>query len=112
RYEDMDESYFEQRIMRQIFKEYEDELKKNQALDFDDLLRQGVLLFREHPEVLKRYQERFRYVLVDEYQDTNRCQYELVKLLGAAHHNVCATGDPDQSIYGWRGADVKNILSF
>jgi DNA helicase-2/ATP-dependent DNA helicase PcrA len=112
RYEDMDESYFEQRIVRQIFKEYEDELKKNQALDFDDLLRQAVLLFREHADVLKRYQERFRYILVDEYQDTNRCQYELVKLLGQAHHNVCATGDPDQSIYGWRGADVKNILSF
>ena len=72
----------------------------------------AVLLFREHPEVLKRYQERFRYVLVDEYQDTNRCQYELIKLLGGGHHNVCATGDPDQSIYGWRGADVKNILSF
>jgi DNA helicase-2/ATP-dependent DNA helicase PcrA len=112
RYEEMDESYFDQRVLRQVFKEYEDELKKNNALDFDDLLRQSVILFREHNAVRTRYQERFRYILVDEYQDTNRCQYELVKLLGSSHHNVCATGDPDQSIYGWRGADVRNILSF
>lgn len=109
---DLDESLFQERIIKQIFSEYEAELKKNQALDFDDLLRQAVFLFREHPAVLERYQDRFRYILVDEYQDTNSCQYNLIKQLGQKHRNVCATGDPDQSIYGWRGADVRNILAF
>ena len=112
RYSDMQAGLFDQRVLQEIFGEYEKELQKNNALDFDDLLRQIVLLFKDHPEVLGRYQDRFRYLLVDEYQDTNSCQYQIVKLLGAKHHNVCATGDPDQSIYGWRGADVQNILSF
>src|SRR6185295_4349668 len=83
-----------------------------QAFDFDDLLRMSVLLFQDRPDILDRYRDRFKYVLVDEYQDTNKCQYWLVKLLGEKHRNVCATGDPDQSIYAWRGADVRNILSF
>ena len=110
--QDLDESTFFDRIIKEVFQQYEAELKKNQALDFDDLLLQAVILFREHPEILERYRDRFRYVLVDEYQDTNACQYALVKLLGEKHRNVCATGDPDQSIYAWRGADVRNILSF
>ena len=112
KHDDLKGEFFEERIIGQIFEAYEKELQKNNALDFDDLLRRMVLLLREHPDVLTRYQDRFRYLLVDEYQDTNHCQYELVKLLGQKHHNVCATGDPDQSIYGWRGADVRNILSF
>ena len=112
RYTDMQEGLYDERILQQIFMAYEKELQKNNALDFDDLLRQMVLLFKEHPDVLARYQERFRFLLVDEYQDTNHCQYQIVKMLGAKHHNVCSTGDPDQSIYGWRGADVQNILSF
>ena len=108
----MNESFFDERVVQQIFAKYEQELQKNNALDFDDLLRQMVLLLREHPNVLERYQNRFRYLLVDEYQDTNHCQYQMIKLLGQKSQNVCATGDPDQSIYGWRGADVQNILSF
>ncbi|HYG74044.1 MAG TPA: UvrD-helicase domain-containing protein [Planctomycetota bacterium] len=110
--EDLDEGMFHERIVRQIYQEYENELKKTQALDFDDLLRQAVILFKDHPDVLERYRQRFRYVLVDEYQDTNKCQYLLIQQLGQKHRNVCATGDPDQSIYAWRGADVRNILSF
>ena len=109
---DLPEGMFHERILRQVFEQYEAVLKKNQAFDFDDLLRQAVILFQDHPEVLERYRNRFRYVLVDEYQDTNKCQYHLVHLLGAKHRNVCATGDPDQSIYAWRGADVRNILTF
>ncbi len=112
RYTDMQEGLYDERVLQQIFGMYEKELQKNNALDFDDLLRQMVLLFKEHPDVLARYQDRFRFLLVDEYQDTNHCQYQIVKMLGAKHHNVCSTGDPDQSIYGWRGADVQNILSF
>ena len=110
--DDVSEGQFHQRVIKQIYNEYEKELKHNAAFDFDDLLSMAVQLFRGHPEVLARYQNRFKYVLVDEYQDTNACQYHLVKMLGLGHRNVCATGDPDQSIYGWRGADVRNILSF
>jgi DNA helicase-2/ATP-dependent DNA helicase PcrA len=110
--DDMEAGSFHQRCVQQVYEEYQRILKKNQALDFDDLLLRGVDLLRGHEEVLRRYRERFRHLLVDEYQDTNGCQYELVKLLGQAHRNVCATGDPDQSIYAWRGADVQNILSF
>jgi DNA helicase-2/ATP-dependent DNA helicase PcrA len=109
---DLNESLFHERLLKQIYTEYEADLKKSQALDFDDLLRMAVTLFREHPDVLARYQDRFKHVLVDEYQDTNSCQYHLVKMLGMGRRNVCATGDPDQSIYAWRGADVRNILSF
>jgi DNA helicase-2/ATP-dependent DNA helicase PcrA len=109
---DLDGAFFQERVVQQVYQEYDQALRKYQALDLDDLLRHAVLLFRNHPQVLQRYQERFQHILVDEYQDTNGCQYQLVKLLGAQHRNVCATGDPDQSIYAWRGADVHNILSF
>jgi len=95
-----------------IFKAYEADLRKNNALDFDDLLLEAVRLLKVSGEVRARYQRRFRYILVDEYQDTNRPQYELMKLLAGEHKNVCAVGDEDQSIYSWRGADIRNILEF
>ena len=81
-------------------------------MDFDDLLDNAVRLLREHPDVLEHYRQRFEHVLVDEYQDTNRVQNDLVMLLGAGHRNVCAVGDSDQSIYRFRGADIRNILEF
>ncbi len=95
-----------------IFKAYQDELHKNNAMDFDDLLLEAVRLLKASGEVRERYQRRYRYLLVDEYQDTNRPQYELMKLLAGEHKNVCAVGDEDQSIYSWRGADIRNILEF
>jgi DNA helicase-2/ATP-dependent DNA helicase PcrA len=95
-----------------IFQQYKAELKKNNALDFDDLLLEAVRLLKSSTEVRERYQRRYRYLLVDEYQDTNRPQYEMMKLLGGEHHNVCVVGDEDQSIYSWRGADIRNILEF
>ena len=95
-----------------IYKEYTAELRKNNALDFDDLLLEAVRLLKVSAETRERYQRRYRYVLVDEYQDTNRPQYELMKLLAGEHKNVCAVGDEDQSIYSWRGADIRNILEF
>jgi len=95
-----------------IFQSYKAELKKNNALDFDDLLLEAVRLLKVSAEVRERYQHRYRYLLVDEYQDTNRPQYELMKLLAGERKNVCAVGDEDQSIYSWRGADIRNILEF
>jgi DNA helicase-2/ATP-dependent DNA helicase PcrA len=95
-----------------IYKEYTAELRKNNAMDFDDLLLEAVRLLKVSKETRERYQRRYRYVLVDEYQDTNRPQYELMKLLAGEHKNVCAVGDEDQSIYSWRGADIRNILEF
>ncbi|MGA2207538.1 MAG: UvrD-helicase domain-containing protein [Terracidiphilus sp.] len=95
-----------------IFKAYQDELRKNNAMDFDDLLLEAVRLLKASGEVRERYQRRYQYVLVDEYQDTNRPQYELMKLLAGERKNVCAVGDEDQSIYSWRGADIRNILEF
>ncbi len=95
-----------------IFRAYQDELRKNNAVDFDDLLLEAVRLLKASAEVRERYQRRYQYVLVDEYQDTNRPQYELMKLLAGEHKNVCAVGDEDQSIYSWRGADIRNILEF
>ena len=95
-----------------IFKSYQAELLKNNALDFDDLLLEAVRLLKVSAEARERYQRRYRYLLVDEYQDTNRPQYELMKLLAGEHKNVCAVGDEDQSIYSWRGADIRNILEF
>jgi DNA helicase-2/ATP-dependent DNA helicase PcrA len=95
-----------------IFKGYQAELAKNNALDFDDLLLEAVRLLKVSSEVRERYQRRYRYLLVDEYQDTNRPQYELMKLLAGEAKNVCAVGDEDQSIYSWRGADIRNILEF
>jgi DNA helicase II / ATP-dependent DNA helicase PcrA len=96
----------------QIYKAYESELRKNNALDFDDLLLEAVRLLKVSAEARTRYQRKFRYILVDEYQDTNRPQYELMKLLAGESKNVCAVGDEDQSIYSWRGADIRNILEF
>jgi DNA helicase-2/ATP-dependent DNA helicase PcrA len=95
-----------------IFKAYQDELRKNNAMDFDDLLLEAVRVLKASGEVRERYQRRYKYLLVDEYQDTNRPQYELMKLLADEHKNVCAVGDEDQSIYSWRGADIRNILEF
>ena len=94
-----------------IFKIYRDELFKANALDFDDLLLEAVRLLKSSAEVRERYNRKYRYLLIDEYQDTNRPQYELMKLLGS-HSNVCVVGDEDQSIYSWRGADIRNILEF
>jgi DNA helicase-2/ATP-dependent DNA helicase PcrA len=95
-----------------IFEAYRKELRKANALDFDDLLLETVRLLKSSSEVRERYQRRFEYLLIDEYQDTNRPQYELIKLLTSARHNVCVVGDEDQSIYSWRGADIRNILEF
>src|SRR5579859_1323955 len=95
-----------------IFEEYRKELRKANALDFDDLLLETVRLLKSSGEVRERYQRRYRYLLIDEYQDTNRPQYELIKLLAGPEHNVCVVGDEDQSIYSWRGADIRNILEF
>ena len=96
----------------QIYAEYKKELAKANALDFDDLLLETVRLLKAAPEVREYYNRRFQYILVDEYQDTNRPQYELMLLLAGTRHNVCAVGDEDQSIYSWRGADIRNILEF
>jgi DNA helicase-2/ATP-dependent DNA helicase PcrA len=95
-----------------IFEAYRKELRKANALDFDDLLLEAVHLLRASGEVKERYNRRYRYLLIDEYQDTNRPQYELMKLLSGPEHNVCVVGDEDQSIYSWRGADIRNILEF
>ena len=95
-----------------IYETYEKKLIENNALDFDDLIFYMVKIFREHPEILDKYQEQFRYILIDEYQDTNAAQYELTKLLAAKYKNICVVGDADQSIYGWRGANMQNILDF
>ena len=95
-----------------IYNQYQAELAKNNAMDFDDLLLEAVRLLKVSSEVRERYRRRYRYLLVDEYQDTNRPQYELMKLLAGEHKNVCAVGDEDQSIYSWRGADIRNILEF
>ena len=95
-----------------IYKAYKDELRKNNALDFDDLLLEAVRLLKVSAETRMRYQLRYRYLMIDEYQDTNRPQYELMKLLAGTAQNVCAVGDEDQSIYSWRGADISNILDF
>jgi len=96
----------------QIYAEYRKELLRANALDFDDLLLEAVRLLKSVPEVRDYYNRRFQYILVDEYQDTNRPQYELMRMLAGTRHNVCAVGDEDQSIYSWRGADIRNILEF
>src|SRR5919197_2771042 len=95
-----------------IYEIYRQELRKANALDFDDLLLETVRLLKSVPDVREKYNRRFQYILVDEYQDTNRPQYELMRLLAGTRHNVCAVGDEDQSIYSWRGADIRNILEF
>ena len=99
-------------IVAKIYPEYENRLRRNQAFDFDDLITIPIRLFTQHPQILEKYRDRFKYILVDEYQDTNRAQYTLLKLLASSHRNLCVVGDDDQSIYGWRGADIRNILDF
>lgn len=99
-------------VVHEVYKEYEKRLKKNSALDFDDLIMTTIHLFKRVPEVLQFYQRKFQYIHVDEYQDTNRAQYMLVNMLADRFRNLCVVGDSDQSIYGWRGADIANILSF
>ncbi|MCQ6280523.1 DNA helicase PcrA [Bacillus sp. EB600] len=103
--------YFDQ-VVSDVYTEFQKRLRKNQALDFDDLIMMTIQLFRRVPEVLEYYQRKFQYIHVDEYQDTNRAQYLLVKLLASRFKNLCVVGDSDQSIYRWRGADIANILSF
>ena len=100
------------RHVADIFAAYEKQLKQSAALDFDDLLLRTVKLLRESPQVREKWQARFQYILVDEYQDTNRVQYDLLRLLTGPKHNLCVVGDEDQSIYRWRGADVSILLSF
>lgn len=95
-----------------IFKEYQKRLKQNNAMDFDDLLLKPIELFERHSKILSKYQDRFRFVLVDEYQDTNRAQYKLIKMISEKYKNICIVGDDAQSIYGFRGADIRNILDF
>lgn len=99
-------------IVIDVIEEYQATLQDNNAIDFDDILCLVVKLFKTHPDILEQYQERFQYIMVDEYQDTNKIQYELIHLLAAKYENICVVGDDDQSIYEWRGADVQNILSF
>ena len=100
------------KCVAEVYKLYQKKLRENNALDFDDLLAVAVKLLKEHTEVREKYQERFKYILVDEYQDTNGAQYQITKLLAAKYKNLCVVGDADQSIYGWRGADMHNILDF
>src|SRR5206468_7408111 len=95
-----------------VFILYEERLRNNNALDFDDLLIKAVRLLRDAPEVREKYNDRFRYILVDEYQDTNSLQFALVSFLTEKQQNICVVGDEDQSIYKWRGADITNILNF
>ncbi len=96
----------------EVYSRYEEEMKRANALDFDDLLLKTYELFRMYPVILEQYQNKFRYIMVDEYQDTNHIQYLLVQMLAKAHRNLCVVGDEDQSIYSWRGADISNILDF
>jgi DNA helicase-2/ATP-dependent DNA helicase PcrA len=104
-------SYFEE-IVHRVYQRYQQLLGQAQAVDFDDLLMKTVQLFRDHPQILTRYQSRYVHILVDEFQDTNIAQYELMKQLAGKYRNLCVVGDPDQSIYSWRFADLRNILSF
>ncbi len=103
---------FRNKKISELYELYQNKLKSNNALDFDDLIMKTVQLLQDNPEVLRYYQNKFKYILVDEFQDTNMAQYTLVSLLAESHNNLCAVGDDDQSIYGWRGADIRNILEF
>ncbi|MBP7281503.1 MAG: UvrD-helicase domain-containing protein [Leptospiraceae bacterium] len=108
---DLRKDFFIENV-RAIYKKYEERKKQNNAVDFGDLILKTVLLFKNHPSVIQRYNILWKYVMVDEYQDTNKIQYELTKLLAGHHKNICVVGDDDQSIYSWRGADIRNILDF
>ena len=103
---------YKEKCIYEVYFRYEKTLKKNNAMDFDDLLLNAVRLFEKDEAVLLEYQNRFRYIMVDEYQDTNMLQYQFVKMLAEAHDNICVVGDDDQCIYQWRGADIRNILEF
>lgn len=112
KYKDMNISDNRKTKIAEIYKLYQERLKRSSALDFDDLIVKTVELFKENEEVLEYYRNRFSYIMVDEYQDTSRAQYEFIRLLAKNHQNICVVGDDDQSIYGWRGADIRNILEF
>ncbi|MBQ9990622.1 MAG: DNA helicase PcrA [Lachnospiraceae bacterium] len=103
---------FRQQKIAEVYTEYQKTLKNSNALDFDDLIVKAIELFKNNPEILENYQERFRYIMVDEYQDTNTAQFELVRLLASKYRNLCVVGDDDQSIYKFRGANISNILDF
>ena len=105
-------STFREQIIARVFRHYQDALKQNNAVDFDDLLTLSVALIRDHEDVRQTYQTLFSHILIDEYQDTNRPQYLFARYLAEVHHNICVVGDDDQSIYAWRGADIRNILDF
>ncbi len=109
--EDTGKSYYERELI-QVYKQYQQALGHAQAMDFDDLITNTVYLFRKNVQVLERYRKQFHYVLVDEYQDTNKSQFYLVQLLARNHHRIFVVGDDDQSIYSWRGAQIENILTF
>ncbi|BCX13676.1 MAG: ATP-dependent DNA helicase PcrA [Candidatus Dojkabacteria bacterium] len=110
-YMNLASGYFQQ-VVAEVYPFYQKILRENNAVDFDDLLLLAVKLFEKEPQILEKYQEKFRYILVDEYQDTNHAQYKLIKLLAQKHRNICCVGDDDQSIYAFRGATIHNILSF
>ncbi len=112
RYANINGVDFKSKIILDLYTAYEAVLKKNNAMDFDDLILRTVQLFEKNDEVLAYYQDKFKYIMVDEYQDTNFMQYRFIKLLAEAHNNICVVGDDDQCIYQWRGADIKNILDF
>ena len=115
----MDSNYYSrfanseyEEIVLEVFRKYEQKVLKNNSMDFDDLLLLPIKLFKKYPDVLEKYQDRFKYILVDEYQDTNEAQYILIKMLSQKYKNICVVGDLDQSIYGFRGANYRNILNF
>lgn len=112
KYKRENEKNFRENKIADLYTMYQKKLKENNALDFDDLIFKTVELFKNNPETLEFYQNKFKYIMIDEYQDTNRCQYEFAKLLASKYKNLCVVGDDDQSIYGWRGADIRNILDF
>ena len=101
-----------EKVVAKVYAAYEQKLKTNNSVDFDDLLTLPITLFKKYPEILRKYQEKYKYVLIDEYQDTNEAQYILTKLITAKYKNICVVGDDSQSIYSWRGANYKNILNF
>ena len=111
-YADVVQNDFRLRKIAEIYTVYQKKLRASNALDFDDLLFQTCQLFTQYPGILEKYQNRFKYIHVDEYQDTNTAQYRMVRLLSRKHKNICVVGDDDQSIYGWRGANIRNILDF
>jgi len=111
-YSNLAQGFFQQEIVASVYNLYQKGLEEHNAADFEDLLMKVVILFEKYPEILKKYQTRWQFILVDEYQDTNRAQYIFSKLLATNHHNIFVVGDASQAIYGWRGADFRNILNF